>query len=68
MEQVTAYKATDGAIFGTQAECQEHEFSLMWRDRINEFSASGLNPYPSGAQHGMCKKVILAWEQFKTGA
>jgi len=68
METVTAYKASDGAIFGSVDECQEHEVSLLWRARIDEFTASGLNPYPSGAQAGMCRKIIVAWERFKTGA
>jgi len=68
MEQITAFKASDGAIFVTADECQEHEVSLLWRQRIDEFTQSGLNPYPSGAQFGMARKVIVAWERFKTGA
>jgi hypothetical protein len=68
MEQITAFRASDGAIFGSVDECQEHEVSLLWRSRINEFIASGLNPYPSGAQNGMARKVIVAWERYKTGA
>ena len=68
MEQVTAFRASDGSLFSTMDECQEHEVSLVWRERISEFTASGLNTYPSGAQFGMCKKIIVAWERFKTGA
>lgn len=66
MEQVTAFKSSDGAIFLTADECGEHEVSLLWRARIDEFNASGLNPYPS--QSTMCRRVIAAWERFKTGA
>lgn len=68
MEQVTAFKASDGALFSTPDDCQDHEISLLWRQRIDEFSASGLNPYPNGAQAGIARKVIVAWERFKTGA
>ena len=68
MEQVSAFKATDGALFSSPDDCQEHEVSLLWRSRIDEFTASGLNPYPSGAQAGMCRKIIVAWDRFKTGA
>lgn len=64
VEQITAFKASDGAIFATADECQEHEVSLLWRQRIDEFTQSGLNPYPSG----MARKIIVAWERFKTGA
>ena len=68
MEQVTAFQAKDGALFPTIEKCQEHEISLIWRDRIIEFTDSGMNPYPSGAQAGMCRRIIVAWERFKTGA
>ena len=68
MEQITAFRASDGAIFGTADECQEHEVSLQWRARIDEFSASKLNPYPKGTQLGVARKIIVAWERYKTGA
>jgi len=65
MEQVSAFKANDGALFATLAECQEHEISLHWRSRIDEFQKSGMSPYPTGAQAGLTFRVIVAWEQFK---
>ncbi len=68
MEQITAFKASDGALFETGGDCQEHEISLLWRARIDEFTASGLNPYPLGAQASIGRKIIVAWERFKTGA
>jgi hypothetical protein len=68
MESVQAYQASDGNIFKTIAECQEHEISLIWRERIAEFSKSDVNPYPSGAQTSMVRKIIVAWETYKTGA
>lgn len=65
MEQVTAFKASNGSLFQTMESCQEYEISLIWQERIAEFTASGLNPYSTGAQTGMCRKIIVAWEQFK---
>ena len=68
MQQVSAFQATDGALFKSADECQEHEVSLLWRQRIDEFTASGMNPYPAGAQASMSRRIIVAWERFKTGA
>ena len=68
MEQIAAYRANDGEIFSTAEECQEHEASLVWRQRISEFNASGMNPYPTGMHFNICKKVIIAWERFKASA
>jgi hypothetical protein len=68
MKQVSAFEATDGALFATAEDCQEYEVSLLWRARIEEFTASGMNPYPTGAHAGMTRKIIVAWEMFKTGA
>jgi len=67
MEQVTAFKASDGALFFTTNECQLHEISLVWRGRINEFLDSEINPFPAKGNAGTHKKVIIAWEQFKSG-
>jgi hypothetical protein len=68
MEQIQAYQASDGAIFKTVDECLDHELSLLWRQRIDDFQKSGLSPYPSGVHSSMCARVIVAWERFKTGA
>lgn len=65
MEQVQAFVASDGALFLTSGQCQDYELSLIWRERINEFSASGINPYPNGPQAGIVRKAIIAWERFK---
>lgn len=68
MEAVQAYQASDGNIFKTITECQEHEISLIWRERIQEFNESGSNPYPSVTHASMVRKTIVAWETYKTGA
>jgi hypothetical protein len=69
MDKVEAYKASDGALFESERECQEHEVSLVWRARIGEFMDSDLFPYRgSGAMPGIAFKVIVAWEAFKASA
>jgi len=66
MEQVTAFKTSDGALFSIPNECQLHEISLVWRSHINEFLESEINPYPAKGHAPAYRKVIIAWEQFKT--
>ena len=38
MQQVSAFQATDGALFKTADECQEREVSLLWRQRTDKRS------------------------------
>lgn len=68
MEQVTAFKASDGTFFGSADECQEHELVAKWRTLIDKFNKSGCNPYSSGVHATMCNKTIAAWERFKAHA
>jgi hypothetical protein len=65
MKLIEAYQASDGALFSTLNQCQEHEISLQWRAKITEFMESDLCAYKSGAGFGMTGKIITAWEQFK---
>lgn len=65
METITAYKASDGQIFSTEENCLEYEAALKWRDQIEAFRKSPLNPYPNGAQSSMMGRAIVAWESFK---
>ena len=68
MEKVHAFKAKDGTLFDTEEMACEHEVSLQWQARISEFSRTKECPYPSGAQNGMMRKIIVGWELFKTKA
>jgi hypothetical protein len=68
MEQVTAFKASDGALFNTSKKCQAYEISLVWRSRIDDFLESEINPYPAKGNFTANRKVLIAWEQFKFGA
>ena len=65
MEQVSAFKSQDGALWATEEACKEHETALRWREKINEYRESELCPYKRGAHFNMTEKVIVSWEMFK---
>ena len=66
METVEAFKASDGALFPTPNLCENHETSLKWRARIDEYIASEYCNYKGSPHRGMCAKMVLGWEQFKS--
>lgn len=67
MEEVRAYKTTDGRLFAHKEQADDHEFALEWLKQVEEFHSSPLCPYTSGTQYGMIGKIIVAWEKFKAG-
>jgi hypothetical protein len=67
MEEVKAYKTSDGKIFPYMEQAQDHEDSLKWIGKINQFIESTYCPYTSGAQNSMMVKTVVAWEKFKVG-
>jgi hypothetical protein len=46
-------------------ECEQHEVSLTWRPRIDEFLECPGFPYRKGAPQAMACKIIVLWERFK---
>ena len=67
MQEITAFKASDGRIFETSSEAEAYEFQLSWDERVEKFMSSSLCPYPSGAHRAMIQKTIVAWEAYKDG-
>jgi hypothetical protein len=67
MEEVKAYKTSDGKIFPYKEQAQDYEDSLKWLSKINEFSRSVYCPYTSVPQTSMMIKSIVSWEKFKVG-
>lgn len=63
MEEIKAYKATDGKLFATSDECQEYELLLIANTIMNEFIASEF--YPAYYSNSTAKQVIQNWEKFK---
>lgn len=68
MQQVSAFQATDGALFKTADECEKHELSLLCRKSIDSFIASPMNPCRATLDDSVPRLVIFSWERFKTGA
>lgn len=66
MQEITAFMASDKTLFPTAAECEDYEYALKWRTKIEACIASPGFPYKSGAQRGMVFKIITAWERYKT--
>jgi hypothetical protein len=68
MEQVTAFRAGDGALFDKIEQCQTYEvFSEKFKSEINMFLHSSYNRYPETANTSRYSKVIIGWELFKIG-
>ena len=66
MEKVEAYKASDGQLFNNADNCKEHEVSLEWRERVEEYMNSDYCRYKRNTHSSMCRSVIVSWEQFKS--
>lgn len=66
MEKVEAFKANDGQLFASEIEAMQHEESMKWQEKIDRFSATTHCPYPTGAHNGMLRKIIVAWELYKS--
>jgi hypothetical protein len=64
MVKVTAFKASDGSLFETPRECDEHEAALIWRGKVDEYLNSDANDYV-GPMRGVARRAILGWEMFK---
>jgi len=66
MEQVQAFKASDGHLFDNISQCEEHETSLLWRAKIDDFIQSPYCDYQKNVHRSMCSKMIIGWEQYKS--
>jgi hypothetical protein len=65
MKSVTAFQASDGALFASEIEAQKHEMALSKRSIIEEYLDSNLNAYTGHAQRGMARTVVINWELWK---
>jgi hypothetical protein len=66
MEKVEAFRSSDGLLFSNEDSARAHEESLKWGELLERFADSQLCPYPTGTHAAMSRKVILAWEAFKS--
>lgn len=65
MEQVKAYKTSDGTLFDAEEQAARHEQFLKHSSVIEEFLDSDLNPY-SGPQRVIARNTIVNWQLWKT--
>jgi hypothetical protein len=65
MKEVTVFEATDGQLFNTKEECEQHEKALGYQQEIERFLESDLCQYKGGAYPRILRNGITAWEQFK---
>jgi len=65
MEQVKAFKTSDGTLFDTAEQAEKHEMFLKHSNVVEEFLDSELSPY-SGPQRVIARNSIINWELWKT--
>jgi len=65
MEQIKAFKTSDGSIFDDQIKAEKHEEFLKHSCIVEEFLDSDLNPY-NGPQRVIARNSIINWQLWKT--
>jgi hypothetical protein len=64
MEQIQAFKTSDGTLFDDPQQAERHELFLKKSMIIEEFLDSDLNPY-TGPQRVIARNTIINWELWK---
>lgn len=64
MEQIQAFKTSDGTLFDDPQQAERHELFLKKSMIIEEFLDCELNPY-SGPQRVIARNTIINWELWK---
>jgi hypothetical protein len=65
MEQVQAYKTSDGKLFDDSLQAERHNIFLKKQMIVDEFLDSNLNPYYAMAQKTIARSSIINWELWK---
>ena len=65
MENVVAFKTSDGTLFETKEQAERHQEFLKHSDVIEKFLDSDLNPY-SGPQRVIARNTIINWNLWNT--
>lgn len=65
MEQVKAFKTSDGTLFDTAEQAEKHEAFLKHSNVVEEYLDSELSPY-NGPQRVIARNSIINWELWKT--
>jgi hypothetical protein len=64
MEQISAFKTSDGTLFDDSRLAERHELFLKKSMIIEEFLDSDQNPY-TGPQRVIARNTIINWELWK---
>jgi hypothetical protein len=64
MEKVNAFKTSDGKLFDTAREAEQHQMFLEKSGVVEEFLDSDLSPY-TGPQRVIARNSIINWELWK---
>ena len=65
MEQIKAFKTSDGTLFDSEDQGARHEAFLKHSNVVEEFLDSDLNPY-NGPQRVIARNSIINWQLWKT--
>ena len=66
MEQIKAFKTSDGTLFDSKDKAERHEEFLKHSDVIEAFLSSDMNPYIAGPQRVIARNTILNWQIWNT--
>lgn len=66
MENVVAFKTSDGTLFETKEQAERHELFLGKESVIENFLDSELNSYTGHAHRSMARNTIVNWELWKS--
>jgi hypothetical protein len=65
MEQIQAFKTSDGKLFDEPLQAERHELFLKKQMILEEFLDGELNPYQSMSQKSIARSSIINWEFWK---
>jgi hypothetical protein len=65
MQQIQAFKTSDGKLFDEPLQAERHELFLKKQMIVDEFLDGDLNPYQSIAQRSIARSTIINWELWK---
>ena len=65
MEQIQAYRSSDGTLWDNKEKAERHEIFLKKDMVIEEFLNDPINPYKGLAQKTIARATIINWEFWK---
>jgi hypothetical protein len=66
MENIVAFKTSDGTLFETMEQAERHELFLSKESCIEDFLDSSYNSYTGHAHRAMARTTVINWELWKS--